>query len=439
MDTKRHIEWLYEQLPKLAEQGILSEEQSEKIKVYFDSVETRPAYNWAFITIAVIGALLIGGGIILIFAYNWDDLSRFWRTVLSFLPLLMGLAIYGYVLFRKRQSVAWVEGSSAFLMLMLASSIALVSQTYHILGTTEQFLLTWLLPGVLLLYLMPSTLCAIIYYIGIASWAVETRGSESVWYWALLAAGLPHLLWALRRTSEPVRYRLLGWALVATIPFAWFATIEDSLELYSVLGSAMVVGVWYLFEKFAAPDRHVNPIFQPFRTFAIVSIYIGLMILTYVDNYYPIDWKQLWLGKNYAPWAAIVNFIVWIGVLAGYIFMLVRRATSLPLHGYFAALFPVFLLVLMVLSPQTGDWTPRLASNVYLLAWGIAYLYSGIQYSRMGLVNLGMLIILVLIAFRFFDTEWSYLSKGIAFVLLGSAFLGVNLYLSKKLKRQADS
>ena len=434
MDAKRHIAWLYEQLPGLIEQGILTEEQSENIKARFGAAEVKPAYNWAFIIISIIGVLLVGGGIILIFAYNWENLSNAWRTVLSILPLVLGLAIYGYMFMRRRQSVAWVEGAATFLMLMLASSIALVSQTYHILGSTEEFLLTWLVPGVVLLYLAPSSLCAIIYYIGIASFAAESRGSGSASYWFLLAAGIPHLIWAWRRMEEPIRYRLLGWALALTFPFGWFGAIETPIVLYSFWGTAAVLGLMFLLEPFSKPEAHVNPVFQPFRTFAVVATYIFLMVLTYWDRYDMVAVEQLWQGDRYAPWAAAINFIVWLVMVGSYIFLLARRFRSLSVQGYFAALFPVFLLLLLFAGPHTEGWVPRLAANVYLFAWGLAYLWSGVRYSRMGLVNLGMLITLALIAFRFFDTEWSYLVKGLAFVGLGLAFLGGNWALSKRVK-----
>ncbi len=435
MDAKRHIAWLYEQLPGLAERGILSEEQVEKIQAHFGPTETKPAYNWAFIIISVIGVLLVGGGIILIFAYNWDNLSRSWRTVLSIAPLALGLAIYGYMLFRQRQSTAWVEGAATFLMLMLASSIALVSQTYHIMGTTEEFLLTWLVPSIALLYLAPSSLCAIIYYIGIAAWATETRGSDAVWYWALLAAGLAHLWWAWRR-KEAVRYRLVAWAVALAFPFGWFGTIEQSILLYGFWGSALVLGLMYLLEAFAPGEQHVNPVAQPFRTFGVVAVYVFLMVLTYLENYDPVQVEQLWEGNGYAPWAVRINLAVWIAFVGGYGWLLWRRWQDMPVHGYFTALFPVFLLLLLLIAPGMNNWITRLAANLYLMAWGVAYLYAGIRYSRMGLVNLGMLIVLALISFRFFDTDWSYLAKGIAFVGLGLAFLGTNLVLSRRLKMQ---
>ena len=434
MDTKRHLSWLYEQLPELVDKGLISPAQKDAIQSHYGPAQSGPAYNWAFIVISVIGALLVGGGIILIFAYNWDELSRAWRTVLSIAPLAVGLAIYGYVILRQRQSIAWVEGSATFLMLMLASSIALVSQTYNIMGTTEDFLITWLVPSIILLYLAPSSLCAIIYYIGIASWAVEMRGSDSVWYWALLVAGLPHFVWAWRK-NEHIRYVLTGWALVLTFPFGWFGTIEPQILLYGFLGTALVLGLMYLLESFQSGEKHVSPALQPLRTFSVIAIFVFLMVLTYWDDYNPVSVEQLWKGSGYATWAVRINLAVWVALLAGYVWQLAGRARQLPLQGILPAVFPLFLLLILLIGPAETHWIPRLLANVFLLLWGISYLYSGIQHSRMGLVNLGMLIILMLIAFRFFDTEWSYLAKGIAFVLLGVAFLTVNWLLSKRLKQ----
>lgn len=435
MEVKRHLAWLYEQLPVLVEKGLLSQEQADHIQAHYGPADAKPAYNWAFIALGIIGALLVGGGIILIFAYNWDKLSTAWRTALSLAPLVLALAIYGYMLFRQRHSIAWVEGASVFLMLMLAASISLVSQTYHIMGATESFLLTWLAPSIALLFVAPSSLCAIIYMAGIASWALVSKGSESVWYWGLLAAAVLHV-WQAWRSSQVLRYRLVAWALALTLPYGWFGTIEASITLYSFWGSAVLLGLLYLLEAFEQEDQPVHPIALPFRSFAAIAIYIFLMTLTYWDQYEPLNWAYLWHGDGYAAWAARVNLAVWLALVAGYAALLVKRFRQWPVYAYFPALFPLFLFLWLALAPHLASLWPRLAANAYLLAWGIAYLYSGVRYSRMGLVNLGMLIILALIAFRFFDTNWSFLGKGIAFVALGLAFLGGNFVLARRLRHR---
>jgi hypothetical protein len=73
-------------------------------------------------------------------------------------------------------------------------------------------------------------------------------------------------------------------------------------------------------------------------------------------------------------------------------------------------------------------------ANAFLFGYGLFYIKTGIQKHQMTFVNVGMLFISALIIARFFDTDWSFVIKGIAFVLLGIGFLSVNVLLSRKLK-----
>jgi uncharacterized membrane protein len=101
MRNQKAIKWLYQQLPLLIENEIIPSETAEKIKHYFGEVEEKPDFNIAFLLAGILGAVLIGGGIILIFAYNWENLSKTWRTILSFLPLIFAQGIYTFVFFKK--------------------------------------------------------------------------------------------------------------------------------------------------------------------------------------------------------------------------------------------------------------------------------------------------------------------------------------------------
>ena len=106
------------------------------------------------------GALLIGTGIIVILAHNWTQLSRPVRALLSFVPLLTGQALCAWTLLRKRQSLAWREGSTTFLTLAIGASLALISQTYQISGSFSRLLLAWTLLALPLAYLFSSGVSA---------------------------------------------------------------------------------------------------------------------------------------------------------------------------------------------------------------------------------------------------------------------------------------
>jgi peptidoglycan/LPS O-acetylase OafA/YrhL len=69
--------------------------------------------------------------------------------------------------------------------------------------------------------------------------------------------------------------------------------------------------------------------------------------------------------------------------------------------------------------------------NAYLFVLGLASLVRGIWDRRLGAVNGGMLILILLIITRFFDSEFGLLAKGGVFIVLGAIFLAVNLTFRK--------
>ncbi len=435
MTNEKQIKWLYKELPRLVALGVLSETHAEKLRAHYGMVDNKPAYNIAFIVIGIIGALLVGGGIILIFAYNWDSLSLGWRTALSFAPLVVAQAIYGYAFFKQKQSVAWVEGTSVFLMLMLASSIALVSQTYHLYGDMPSFLWNWLVLSIPLMYLLRASLVTIIFLIGSASWATQVHDTESVWYWALLGAALPHLIGHWRKPEEPIRRQVLGWAFVLTLVPGWFGTIESNIVVFSLIGTSLIISCLNLLSPLLSLENDALPAFRPFRFTAAVGTFILLFVLTYNADFGDFYATELWQGKNYDTWAGHINFVVLLLLAFGYGWLVYRQKPLQIIDNLPITLLPFFAILLFLISQiGPGDWLSKSLANLYLLTWGILLLRTGIRARDMARINLGMFVLLSVIAARFFDTNWSLVVKGIAFVLLGMGFLLANVRLARRVK-----
>ena len=87
--SEKHTQWLKKELPVLEKEGVVSSETAGRLKTYY-AEHTASGINWAIAAFAILGTLLIGAGIILVFAHNWDELSRPVRAVLSLCPLLIG-------------------------------------------------------------------------------------------------------------------------------------------------------------------------------------------------------------------------------------------------------------------------------------------------------------------------------------------------------------
>ncbi|MBD3630844.1 DUF2157 domain-containing protein [Cyclobacterium sp.] len=128
-------------IPKLVKAGVISQETTGKIRDYYGEKGGQSNHH-LFVVFGIIGAPLVGLGIILLLAHNWDEFSRTAKTCLAFLPLLIGQVLCGFVLIKKQESVAWRESSTAFLFLAVGASISLVSQIYHMPGDLGLFLLT---------------------------------------------------------------------------------------------------------------------------------------------------------------------------------------------------------------------------------------------------------------------------------------------------------
>jgi len=227
---RAHVRWLYSELPSLVRSGILTDDAAERLHRHYGEQEEARRKRWTLLLFGILGGALIGAGIILLIAHNWDELSRGARAVLSFAPLLVGQALGAFVLLRKVESAAWREGVGAYWALAIGASIALVAQTYNLAGDFGRFMLTWTLLGLLVVYLMQACLPALLYLAGITVWTVhawETR-HEPAWFWFLAALLAPYLWGLVRRDRYQPRVALAGWVLAACVSIATGLILDRS-------------------------------------------------------------------------------------------------------------------------------------------------------------------------------------------------------------------
>ena len=88
--SSKNIQWLEKELPILEQENVVSADTIGSIRSYYYRTQTVSGLHWAVVAFAVLGSLLIGGGIILLFAHNWAALSRPTRAALSFCPVFAG-------------------------------------------------------------------------------------------------------------------------------------------------------------------------------------------------------------------------------------------------------------------------------------------------------------------------------------------------------------
>ena len=72
----REARRLYTEIPTWVRSGILSEEGAERLRTLYGEPEGGRIRNVALIICAIPGSVLVGPGIILLFAHNWSEYLR---------------------------------------------------------------------------------------------------------------------------------------------------------------------------------------------------------------------------------------------------------------------------------------------------------------------------------------------------------------------------
>src|SRR5688572_11183052 len=215
---------LLRDLQELVTANILTPDTADQIERYYRNKNKEPDGKFN-IVLGILGALLVGSGIVLLVAHNWDDMPRPMKTVFAFLPLALGQVLCFFTLVKKRNNIVWRESSSVILFFAVASCMALISQIYHITGTLEGFIFNWMLLTVPLVYIMKSSLvslfvitCATWYaiLIGYSGISSSIRNHLPYEYVAFLLAILPHYYQYLKGNRSSNFFHLHNWFLVSS-------------------------------------------------------------------------------------------------------------------------------------------------------------------------------------------------------------------------------
>jgi len=437
MKNSKHLQWLYRELPALINEGIITAETAEKLRAYYGEIKAGSKSRMALIIFGVLGALLVGSGIILLLAHNWDELSRATRTALSLAPLLIGQALVGWTLVSKNESVAWREGTATFLMLAIGASISLIGQTYHISGDPGKFLLTWMLLSVPLVYLLGATAPALLYLWGITAWAGvrQFEAGHALFFWPLAALIVPHFVQAVKENRYSIRAVWLAWGMALSLCVATGIVLEGALPglwivVYSGLFAALFLAGDCYFDE--APTLWQ----RPFQTAGAAGIAVLAFLLTYKWPWQEIGWKHYRTGVEYYPFAAIFDYVLAAALVIVTVYFLLNKARYRKSIALLLGMMPIVAIIAYSATASvTSSTFALILFNLYLFALGLVTIIAGIRNGQLGTVNAGMLILAALIVARFFDGDLGFVIRGLAFILVGIGFLLTNWMIIRKAKK----
>ncbi|MBA4058731.1 MAG: hypothetical protein C0490_28700, partial [Marivirga sp.] len=237
-------------IPELVRAEVITEETAQKITNYYASHSNQPT-NRLFIVFGILGALLVGMGIVLIIAHNWDNLPKAGKLFIGLFPLIIGQALCGYLVVKKTESKTWREGSATFLFFAVAISISIVSQVYNIEGNFGRFLLVWMALCLPIVYVLRSSMASLLFISGITWYACEVgyfsyQNSHAWMYWLLLALIVPFYYFEFFRSDNKSNFFYFhSWLLCLSVTISLGVFIDSGEELimiaYISLFSAFII------------------------------------------------------------------------------------------------------------------------------------------------------------------------------------------------------
>jgi uncharacterized membrane protein len=420
-----------DELEELLAHKVISEETASAIASYYQYKENQ-APSKLLIVFGIFGALLGGLGIILVFAHNWDEFSVGTKCVLSLLPLLIGQVLCGFTLFKKPDSVAWRESSAVFLFFAVGASISLIAQTYNISGDFPSFVMTWMLLCLPLVYVMKSQVTSLLYLIGITVFCINKSyfhypKVENHTYWLLLLGIAPNYYLLIKNQFNNNFTSLHHWFITISITIGIGSlTSNNANETLLIYSFVLLFSCFYLIGKL--------PLFSALKLVTNSYALVGKIGLLYLLFMFSFRWFWEDIENNKINISSVVfGVVVGLFALASFLLyqsILKKRTTIDNLIQY------VFLdLLLLFFINQMNVITVVVLTNFYLLFIGIKEISKGNTENSLARMNFGILIVAILVTCRFFDTEMSFVIRGILFILVGIGFLALNYFMLRK-KRQ---
>lgn len=428
---RRTLYWLHDQLPIWQDKGWISPEAGDEIRGFYGGEEQARRPSLARLLVIILGLVLIGLGIILLFAGYWYSFSPNGRFDWALALLALALLVVALALWKAPYGSTFAEGAAIFYMLALGASTALIGDTYYIGDGIGFYLLITLVLTLPIIYLLGTGIAMVLYLLGSLWWSFTANavnfwgGPESVW--ALLLIGIPFYLKRLRTRSEHFYLAIwLSWAYVASIFGAFYFTIRSYQAVIAIFFiaalSAITHGVGIL-----TRDKGVWT--MPFRGIGSLGLFYVIIIGTFTET-----WSNL-----YNQPLSTTGLLIAALFLVVDLYIVKKLADVRRYMGSLIGLCPLVIAVCLLLAQlQINPLIISLVFDLYVGLVAILLLFRGTIEKNIGLVNGAIGTMFFLVVARFFDPGFSFIERGAAFITAGLAVIIANLfYMWRKSRRQS--
>lgn len=420
--------WLKKETETWVDKGIISRDQAGQILGLYPEDHK----NRLISVLLILGAILLGAGVILFFASNWQYLPKWIKVSLVIVPL---------VLFHL--SSQFTHGSyprlSATLSLlgciMFGSGIWLIAQIFHINSHFPNGILFWFLGVLPVAFFLREPLPLALSALLLGAWvAAEHSSSPVTILLALLFFAAVFYLTYSQRSPFALAVGLLSAVLFVAIEMVLFLekSSGSSDSPFLVFLVLLLTGRTIVFLA-----RHpVNKIKYFSLIYAVTGIVLtGVSLYAMSFEFFASGLTEMHQkGLNVGPLWAL--YLLSAAVCA----YLIARDGG-PGAGLRKNLFWVLLdlAVLIMLLVPVDKTALMIALNLLLFVWALWVIVTGYQAQNSVHFTLGILAFLIFTITEYFNFFWKTMPKSLFFIVGGLVLIVGGSLLERQRRRVISS
>ena len=415
---------IFNQIQELQNEGVITPETALDISNYYQ-FKNKSSSSRLTVIYSVFGSILIGLGLILLFAHNWDEMSKIAKTIVAIAPLAITQILGGYFMYKKPDNLAVREGIGSLLFICIGLSISMVSQIYNIVGSLDSFMQIWLLLTLPLLLIFRSSMIAFLATIISTSYAILDGDALSIVIY-IVTTGLILTHFSILNKKKPNSnyINLASWIIPSALSIGLYAFEQSNDEL-------LFLSYFWLFTLFiwvgnSKSWKDKSNFRNGLKLIGSLGILVMLIMISFHEMADTLITYKMDFGQE---WVSIV--LISISLL---LLIILKK-------GLFGALKKdqlcmAFIPITFVFFFSQSEIISAIIVNALILIIGIQKVFLGLKNNRLSQLNIGLIIISILMSCRFFDYHMDLLLRGIVFLALGLGFLLSNLKIIKTRKNE---
>lgn len=408
--------------------------------------------NTLVTVLSVLGCLLIGAGVVMIFIKYWRDFPDALKMFSCFIPALLGQASGLYTYIKKRHSIAWCEGASVLWMLGTGVTTAILSGQADSRFVDEGFVMFFVAVCFFIIMLIFGSLasapvvlsCSLIGYVcfleNMKLYLLQSKSISSdviifVSSMAFEAAFIAAVLYAssrlYKKESNIIRYRFSQWVnFAAVIAFIGITLANIRIDEGFISVAVLTALICFIFgqkqESLASPYKLVGTLgsaaalcFFSMVTYVEINGELWINTAVVIAGFIPacVLFNKKTMPEN--KYIRIYCVLLWIGLLifniAGFVNMMYLES---DVSAFWGAADTVMELMV------DCNFLVSLSGLVVLILYGA-------KERKLFYLNLGFVLSCVTVIAKLYLLNLGLIMTGIILIICGVSLLFINLKFSQ--------